>query len=309
MNMPSILVTGVAGFIGSHLAKRLLPYFTVIGVDNLQKGTLENIPSSVVFIKDDLSSPSALLTALRPYQPFDAVFHLAGQSSGERSFDYPSLDLSSNLLSSLTVIELVNSLKIPLVVNASSMSVYGDSQSLATESLRPVPLSIYGHHKALAESYFESLCQARVVNIRMFNVYGPGQCLNDLKQGMVSIFLSMALKDRHIVVRGSLDRIRDFVYIDDVVSAWVRVLFLSQSLPQFITLNLGTGVPTSIRSLLALLQQVLPFDFTVSQADSTPFDQANIYSDTSRFHHYFPDFSFTALSRGLRLFANHCIKL
>ena len=100
------------------------------------------------------------------------------------------------------------------------MSVYGEVKSAASEDNdAPNPISIYGQNKLSSEKFFSILLpNIPVINFRMFNVYGPGQCFNDLKQGMVSIFLAMAINKNEIEIKGPIDRIRDFIYIDDVIS-------------------------------------------------------------------------------------------
>src|SRR5207302_2649077 len=165
---------------------------------------------------------------------------------------------------------------IPRFLYASSMAVYGDVRGLpASEDAPLCPLSYYGVSK-LASEHVLRLAQREglaTTAFRMFSVYGPGQNLENLRQGMVSIFLAYLIRQAPIPVKGSLDRFRDFVYIDDVVDAWLRALDrqpASNDSPG--TYNLGTGRPTTVRRLLDLLIAAVGFSpdtYPVSQEDET----------------------------------------
>ena len=110
--------------------------------------------------------------------------------------------------------------------------------------------------------------------MRMFNVYGPGQNMKNLKQGMVSIYLSQALRKKHIVVKGSINRFRDFIYINDVVDIWYECTLNKVS---NISLNIGSGIKTSVKSLLNILEKELGITYSVTK--NTLGDQNGIYAD------------------------------
>ena len=187
--MKKILITGVAGFIGSHLAGRFLREgYDVVGVDDLSNGRLENVPKGLEFIKGNL----ALAPTINKL-PKDCckILHLAGQSSGEISFDDPVADLEKNTVSTLNLILYGIENKIERLVYASSMSIYGDvPNEPVSEIFKCRPLSCYGIGKFTSEEYLR-VYQEKLpsVSLRMFNVYGPGQDLINLRQGMVSIYL------------------------------------------------------------------------------------------------------------------------
>ena len=134
----------------------------------------------------------------------------------------------------------------------------------------------------------------------MFNVYGPGQDLTNLRQGMVSIFLAQAITDHKIVVKGSLERYRDFIYIHDVIEAWYQLAFLENYITPIV--NLGTGRKTTILDLITAISSVIPCE--LFSASPTPGDQFGIYADTSLLRQLLPDISFTPLSDGLKIFAD-----
>jgi UDP-glucose 4-epimerase len=273
------LVTGVAGFIGSHLAQALLHRgHNVVGVDDLSTGKRENVPVGVEFITADLADADAI--AVLPLK-VDAIAHLAGQSSGEMSFDNPVGDLERNTVSTLNLLCYARESGAQRIVAASSMSVYGDVADAPTaESTIVRPKSCYGIGKLAAEQYLHVFRhEVPYTAMRMFNVYGPGQNLDNLRQGMVSIYVAMALRDGVIEVRGGLDRFRDFVHVDDVVAAWVAALCERDPLNDVV--NVATGVRTTVRELLDIIVDRVP-GTQVREAAGTPGDQLGIFADISR---------------------------
>ena len=297
--MKKILITGVAGFIGSNVASRfLLEGYSVVGVDDLSGGNLDNIPEGVEFIKGDLALASTIAML-----PCDCrkILHLAGQSSGEISFDDPVADLEKNTISTLNLIHYGIENKIERMVYASSMSTYGRVPDEAIrESNKCRPLSCYGISKYTSEGYLR-VYQEKLpsVSLRMFNVFGPGQDLSNLRQGMVSIYLSQALSGGQIKVKGSTDRFRDLIYIDDVVEAWFRASTYSSALGQ--TLNLGTGIKTKVGCLLEMVCELVPGSSYFVQG-ATPGDQSGIFADVTKLSNCLNMKSFVPVDIGLRKF-------
>jgi UDP-glucose 4-epimerase len=163
------------------------------------------------------------------------------------------------------------------------MSVYGALTELpATEESPCVPISFYGVSKYSSEQYLRIYAKLGVpsVALRFFNVYGPGQNLDNLRQGMVSIYLSQALRNKHIEVRGSGDRFRDFVYIDDVVDALCRSLDYSGEEVQ--RLNVCSSRRTTVAELIEQLQVCLPEAVPVTYAGSTAGDVNGCYGSAER---------------------------
>ena len=303
-----ILITGVAGFIGSKLAEFLIKKnYIIYGVDNLWKGELQNIPDKVHFIEGDIGEIETI-EKVKTIGNIDVICHLAGQSSGEKSFYDPKLDIKLNLSSTLGVIEVAKYLSVKKIINASSMSVYGSIQTAANEEInKPNPLSIYGQNKLSSEKYFSILVpNISVLNFRMFNVYGPGQCLKDLKQGMVSIFLSMAKNKSQIEIKGSLNRTRDFIYIDDVILFWYKAIKLDFDSHKIV--NLGTGKATKVSSLIEIIKKHFSSSISIKILDPTPCDQSTIYSNNHNLIKLFGNFEFTNIDKGLDLFIAHTKK-
>jgi len=293
----NVLITGVAGFIGSKIALKFVNEgHKVIGIDNLSSGLMSNVPQGLKFIEFDLSKPEVI--EILP-QSCDLILHLAGQSSGEISFDNPVNDLNKNTVSTLNLIEYGKRCKVKKFLYASSMSVYGNVPNKPIpENFIVKPLSCYGVGKLAAEHYLEIFKEeVPFINLRMFNVYGPGQDLGNLRQGMVSIFLAMALKTGEIHVKGSLNRFRDFIYIDDVVDVWFK-LALDENLIN-LTLNLCTGVKTTIKELLEQFEENIP-NISYYSEGRTPGDQKGIYGDNSLLKLTTGKYDFVCLEKGLK---------
>lgn len=295
----TLLITGVAGFIGSKIAQKALEEgYKVIGVDDLSSGKRENIPAEISFFQLDLSKKE-LFSQLPKEVSY--ILHLAGQSSGEISFDNPQLDLEKNTHSTLNLIQFGIDNKVRKILYASSMSVYGavKDQPIA-ESQEAFPLSCYGVGKKASEDYLRVFkAQLPYINFRMFNVYGPGQDLTNMRQGMVSIFVSQAIRNNSILVKGNLDRFRDFIYIDDVVDCWLKAI--GQDHLDNITLNLGTGDRTSVGELVDEIRQ--QFDaLKLTVEGSTPGDQYGIYCDATLLKESLEIKQLTPLKEGMKRF-------
>lgn len=299
--MEKILVTGVAGFIGSKVASRFLQEgYAVVGVDDLSSGHIENIPAGLEFIQGDLAQASTI--ALLP-RDCRKILHLAGQSSGEISFDDPVADLEKNAVSTLNLIRYGIENQVERMVYASSMSAYGTVENKPiSESHECRPLSCYGVGKHAAEGYLR-VYQGKLpfVALRMFNVYGPGQDLHNLRQGMVSIYLAQALANGRIEVKGGTDRFRDLIYIDDVVETWFRAATYSSALGQ--TLNVGTGIKTTVGGLLERVCELVPGSSYFVQG-ATPGDQSGIFADVSALKSCLGLTSFVPLDIGLQKFVD-----
>ncbi len=299
--MKKILITGVAGFIGSRVAKKFADAgFHIVGVDDLSTGLKKNIPANIEFIQLDLSDKN-MITRL-PSQ-CEKILHLAGQSSGEISFDDPVLDLEKNTISTLNLIKYGIQNKAAGIIYASSMSVYGAAEDKATEeSERCSPLSCYGVGKLASEEYLKIYnSQLPAIAMRMFNVYGPGQDLHNLRQGMVSVFIAQAIKNKKIEIKGSLDRFRDFIYIDDVVNSWFSAVQVSQA--EFLKINIGTGLKTTLHTLIQhIIKQDLSIEFFVK--GSTPGDQSGIYANNDLMKNILKIDKTVTLETGVQKFYN-----
>lgn len=279
-----LLITGGAGFIGSNLAKRcILEGHDVVIVDNLSTGKLENIPAGAQFVEMDISKAEDYEKL--PDMEFDAILHLAAQSSGEISNEKSELDLSVNALGTLLMLKWAMSKRIKRFLYASSMAVYGNVQTVPVpETEMCQPLSFYGITKLAGENYVQHFSNEglNTTCFRMFSVYGPGQDMDNLKQGMVSIYMAYLLKNEPIVVKGSKERFRDFIFIDDVVEAWLKALDESRTFGKIY--NLGTGKKTYVYDIIREEIKVLGLKgmYEILYEGSTPSDQFGLYADISK---------------------------
>ena len=271
-----ILITGCAGFIGSSIAKSLiLKKYDIYGIDNLSTGNKNNVPKGVKFIKGRCEDDK-ILKKIKSIK-FQTIIHFAGQSSGEKSFYDPMEDLNSNFYSTVKLINYAHNNRCKHFIYASSMSVYGDvSNQAVSETKKCKPISFYGASKLASENYI-NLFKKKKLNstiLRIFNVYGPGQNLNSSKHGMISIYLSQIFKNKKLIVKGSKNRSRDFIYIDDVVNIVLKVIGNKKCFNK--TLNIGSGKKYTIYQVIKKMKQVCKINFSVHYSKSTPLDQFHI---------------------------------
>ncbi len=228
--MRRVLVTGGAGFIGSHLADRLLADgFAVTVLDNLTTGVRERVPAAASFVEGDVAD-GELVADVFANERFDSVFHVAGQASIKLSFARPETDLATNVLGTVNVLRGCIESGVPRLLHASSMTVYGEPDRTPTrEDVPCVPVSYYGVTKYAAERYVQIAgdrpdLDLAVTSLRMFNVFGPRQSITNPYQGVLAIFIGNVLRGEPITIHGDGQQTRDFVFVDDVVDAWMRVL-------------------------------------------------------------------------------------
>ena len=298
MKSNEVLVTGGAGFIGSKLAARFAQEgYKVFVIDDLSTGFETNVPSDCEFIPLDLTDSSRFgrIAGIKPKY----ILHLAGQSSGEISFDDPVNDLRLNSISTLNLLNHFRSFGIHRFGYASSMSVYGDSGiNPVDENYKNQPLSCYGISKLASEQYLAVYSKnIPFTSFRMFNVYGPGQDFSNMRQGMVSIYLSQAITNKRIIVKGSLERFRDFIYVDDVTDIWFKSLtngYFKNS-----PVNVGTGKKTTVKELLEEISVFFP-EINCEVVGNTKGDQYGIYADPRFLLQKIGSSKFTNINEGLQ---------
>lgn len=286
MESKKFLVTGGAGFIGSAVATQLLKDGNIVYIiDNLSTGSLENIPDGAIFFEGNCEDENVIQKL--NFQLFDAIFHIAGQSSGEVSYDNPILDMQANVQSTLVLLNYAVKTGCKTFIYASSMSVYGDAKQLPVSETAPTfPKSFYAVGKLASEHYLRiyQTFGIKTISLRLFNVYGVGQNMNNLRQGMASIYLAQALQHNKIVVKGSTDRFRDFVYITDVVRAFIKSQ--GNEIPSGIY-NVCYGAKTQVKDILDLIIKKLNQNTKVEIIESTPGDQFGIYGEYKKFEETF----------------------
>ena len=277
------LVTGGAGFIGSAIATKLLnEKHDVYIIDNLKTGFISNVPKKAIFIEGDFSK-DATIEKLNDTK-FDTIFHIGGQSSGEISFEDPEYDLNTNTLSTLKLLQYSIRTGCKKFIYASTMSAYGERESKEhfSEEDNINPKSFYAVGKLASEKYmkiFAKQYDISFVALRYFNVYGPGQNLENMKQGMVSIYLKQFLDDsfKEVTVKGDLNRFRDLIYIDDVVDITIESSKNDKFKNKII--NVGTGKKTTVNTILNLIRKYTNSSKKIIVSEGTPGDQFGIYAD------------------------------
>lgn len=281
--MGRYLVTGGAGFIGSRIARSLVERGDEVSVlDDLSTGFAPNVPGRADLIEADIADPQTY-ARLRP-EGIEAVLHLGGQSSGEISHLDPLHDFDVNARGTFLLLRWCERHGIRRILFASSMAVYGPSEKGLRESEPARPQSFYGASKLAAEGSLGLFGRhgGQPTIFRLFNVYGPGQNLENLRQGMASIYLAYLLRGDPVLVKGSFERYRDFVYVDDVADAWIRALQEPASVGM--TLNLGSGNKTTVRELIDGLIAAFgyrPREYPVIQGEQTMGDVLGSFADAS----------------------------
>ena len=246
-----ILISGGAGFIGSHVADACLEAgHRVAVVDSLCKGRREHVSPAAAFHPLDLFSPELadVFTAMHP----EVVCHHAAQVAVGYSLDHPEEDATQNLLGSLRLLEHCRAAGVRKIIYASTVGVYGEPRSLPVAEDHPVdPLSPYAASKHAVEHYlrlYRTNWGLDYTVLRYANVYGPRQDPHG-EAGVVAIFARRLLAGESTVINGTGEQTRDFVYVGDVVRG--NLLALEHGSGEI--LNLGTGVETSINALHTLL--------------------------------------------------------
>ena len=270
-----VLITGGAGFIGSHLADALAQRDDyVIVLDNLSTGDRNNLPDSVQFIQGDVRNPNELAPIFAG--GVDVVLHIAGQASIRLSFQDPANDLDVNTIGTINVIQQCIQHRVPRLLFASSMTVYGQTEIVPTSEDTPaIPVSNYGVTKYAAERYVHIAAERKdidfdlnVTSFRMFNVYGPRQSLTNAYQGVLAIFIGNVLRGEPITIHSDGEQSRDLIYISDVVRAWVEAIDRPAAFGEII--NLGTGRPSSVNQLSDEILQANQFDRSTYSVQHTP---------------------------------------
>ena len=247
----NVLVTGGAGFIGSHIVDALLAAgHRPCVVDNLSTGRRENLPADVPLYEGDVGDRELLERVFAECEP-EAVCHQAAQMSVSRSVREPAFDAQTNIVGLLQVLETSAKHRVKRFVFASSGGVlYGDVAAPATEDHPARPVSPYGISKWAGEEYlrfFAAECGLQSVALRYANVYGPRQNPHG-EAGVVAIFCQKMLRGEAATIHGDGTAVRDYVYVGDVARANVLALTALLTEP-FTPYNIGTGQPTDVNTL------------------------------------------------------------
>jgi UDP-glucose 4-epimerase len=297
----NFLITGAAGFLGSALANYLaLEGHQVRGLDDLSTGDPQALSPDVHFTRGDVNDRPKLWTLL---QEVDCVYHLAARVSVQESVLYPREYNAVNVGGTVSLMEAVRDVGVRRVVLASSGAVYGDlAEQPLNEAVSPNPRSPYAVSKVAAEYYIRTiggLWGMETVCLRIFNAYGPGQHLPASHPPVVPHFLHQAQRGGTLVVHGDGQQTRDYVYVDDVVSAMVA----AATAPNVngLVINVGSGTETSIRELVKRVSEVTGREAEVLYNTKIPGGVSRMQADltlASQKLNYRPSIK---LNEGLRL--------
>jgi len=251
-----ILITGGAGFIGSHVLEHLQKYYPqekIFVLDNLSSGNRAYVPASVELIEEDIRSKA--VRSIFAHYNFDAVIHLAAQTMVPYSITHPAEDADINVAGLINVLEASKDTKVKSVVFSSSAAVYGDNTNLPlqeTEKLKPT--SFYGITKMATEHYlriYHDLFGINATVLRFANVYGERQGMTG-EGGVISIFVKKIAKGEPLEIFGSGEQTRDFIYVKDIACA----LCLAVRHQGFGIFNVSTQQEVSINTLINILEKL-----------------------------------------------------
>jgi UDP-glucose 4-epimerase len=256
-----VLVAGGAGFIGSHIVDRLIQEDQDVTVlDNFYSGNLANLKQhkgkrNFHLIEGDVGNFDLVRKVVKD---MDAVFNDAAVVSIPRSMENPILANEVNVGGTLNLLQAGLDANVKRFVQASSASVYGNTERLPVkESYPPKPIAPYAVSELAAENYarvFYSCYGLETVCLRYFNVYGPRQPFNAYS-GVITIFMNQLLQDKQPTIFGDGKQTRDFVYVDDIVQANMKALTAKKAAGE--VLNIGSGTASSINELLSNLQEIM----------------------------------------------------
>lgn len=251
------LVTGVAGFIGSHIAEELLKnqYNEVIGIDNFYSGFKDNLDvidsPNFYFYEGDINDESVLRTVFEKHK-IKFVFHQAAVSSVQKSINDPLISNMVNVRGTLTLLDFARIYNIRRFVFASSAAIYGDEPTLPKSEQSVIqPISPYGYEKLMSEQYLKlylNLFQVETIALRYFNVYGPRQDPSSEYSGVISIFEDKFSNNECPIIFGDGMNYRDFIHVKDIVKVNLCAMHQPYN-PNRIEFCCGTGVKKTINEL------------------------------------------------------------
>jgi len=269
------LVTGGAGFIGSHICEELLSYGKkVVIVDNLSTGRQENIPPGTEFLELDVTDRAGMQRALKDV---DLIFHVAAQPSARASVEDPRLDFESNVRGTYNLLTAALEANVKKLIYTSSSAVYGEPKHLPLDEKHvPDPSTPYGTSKLCGERYcivFSRIYGLPCTCLRPFNVYGPREN-PETSLDEVALYTRAVLKKQPITIYGDGNQTRDFVYVKDVAHAHILAAEHDASIGQ--VLNIGTGSEISINRLVQKIEETTG---SKAMAQYEPWPPGDIYRE------------------------------
>ncbi len=298
-----VVVTGGAGFIGSHLVLELLKNnYAVFVVDNLSSGKQANIDlfkNDIEFLNLDINDTNTLT---RIFKNARYVFHLAAIPAVPKSIEDPVKTNHANIDGTVSVLIAARDAGVQKVIFTSSASVYGNSIVLPkTEDINPEPLSPYAIQKLTGELYmtaFKRFFNLETVSLRYFNVYGPRQDSNSSYATVIPLFIEAIKNNRGPIIHGDGQMTRDFIYVEDVARA--NMLVAESAIGSGEIFNIAGGKPTSINELFSTIRRVLNVDVQPEYGPARTGDIQDSYADVAKAKNSFGFQAQVTLEEGIR---------
>jgi UDP-glucose 4-epimerase len=296
-----VLVTGGAGFIGSHVAEEMLAAaHTVAVLDDLSSGKREQVPGEALFFQQDIAGDlDGVFEAFSP----EVVVHLAAQISVPLSMRYPERDARTNILGSINLLDACRRHRVAKVVYASSAAAYGPLEELPLrEDVRPQPVSCYGISKYVVEHYLHAAGVEWGLDwaaLRYSNVYGPRQDPRG-EAGVVAIFADCLREGKPPTIFGDGEQTRDYIYVGDVAAANRAVLEADLRGHPDPIFNVSTGSSTSVNRLFEMLRAAMGAEVDATHGPPRPGDVEHSLLDNSKLQRLLGWQPPTALAEGLR---------
>ncbi len=276
----NILITGVAGFIGSNLAERLIKEgYKVIGIDNLSQGVKEQIPKEVKFYQEDIRSKNIYPL----FKDIEVVFHLAAKNCISDCQKDPIETADINITGTLNIFEAAKRALVKKVVYAESSAIYEGTDLFPTPETEEKPLSFYAKSK-LADSIFAAaynkFYRLNFVGLRYFNVYGPRQDYRRTIPPVMSTFIIKLLKEERPTIYGNGEKRRDFVYIDDVND--FHILAINNEEVSNNIYNIGSGKNYSVNEIYNIIKNLIGVNIKPVYKESLPGEAEINLADISK---------------------------
>ncbi len=290
-----ILITGGAGFIGSHIADILIQNnYKVIIADNLSTGKKENINTKASFYNIDIKNYNDL-EAVFQNNKIEYIIHLSAQVSVPNSIRNPINDANENIIATLNIIELSKKYNIKKIIVSSSAAVYGIPKELPIDEMHStIPISYYGLSKLTMEKYL-ILSDINYIICRFSNVYGPRQTPHG-EAGVVSIFMDNAINNKDLNIFGDGNQTRDFIYVEDI--AKIFLFFIEKNISNEI-LNISTNNSISINKLANIIINISKSNIKINYLDKRDGDIDNSILNNTKLLNLI-NINFTTIDEGLR---------
>ena len=302
MTKNKVLITGGAGFIGSHIVEKLLENnYNVIIIDNLSSGSIENIPNSDTLKFYQLNIEKDDLELVFQKETPDYVIHLAAQTSVNFSISHPYYDANMNVMASIKLLELCKKYNIRKFITASSAAIYGNPKYLPIDENHPTePMSQYGLSKLTMEKYIK-LSGIPYIIFRFSNAYGPRQ-KSSKESGVVAIFNNAMKNNEPINIYGDGEQIRDFIYVEDIANICIKAI---NSNVENEIINFSTNKGVSLNQLFKVMKSLYNYTLNANYLPERIGDIKNSILSNDKAYNLLKFTNYTKLEKGLKILANY----